>query len=147
MDDIVSEYQAISDEHIDSMVFVEALILVISCFVFFIELAVVGTFIIRAVIRTHNELQDEPDSDHKTIQTKKYKKMKKGKSLLFLLLLATFFYLVSVASVAIATVIGQSTIQITLDFHVADGARINVSGRQRMLSQCVVLDTMVISSF
>jgi two-component system sensor histidine kinase DegS len=57
--------------------------------------------------------------------------------------IATIVYIISVISVAIATVIGQSFIQIVLKTHAGDGARINVSGRQRMLSQRVALDTMV----
>jgi hypothetical protein len=141
MNDIVNEYQIISDERIASLVLIEAIFLGISCIVFILELAVIGPFIIRAVLRTRNELLEEPEN---MMGTKKYKIMKKGLFLLvFLPSLAAFIYLASVSSVAIATVLGQSLIQITLDAHAGDGARINVSGRQRMLSQRVVLDTMV----
>ena len=50
-------------------------------------------------------------------------------------------YLGSLLSIAILTVVGQTLIQLTLQIHTIDGSRINIAGRQRMLSQRLTLET------
>jgi p-aminobenzoyl-glutamate transporter AbgT len=113
MNAIVVEYQHIADERIATLILIEAVFLGISCLVFLLELFFVVPQIVKAVLKFGKELKDEAESAEKLARLKKYSKMKKS----------TLVYIVSVVSVAIATVAGQSLIQVTLKDHAGDGAR------------------------
>ncbi|KAI8920561.1 hypothetical protein BC831DRAFT_515459 [Entophlyctis helioformis] len=55
---------------------------------------------------------------------------------------ATIAYVTAVCLIALLTVVGQTLIHITLRIHSEDGTKINVGGRQRMLSQKMSLETL-----
>ncbi|KAI8928113.1 hypothetical protein BC831DRAFT_510316 [Entophlyctis helioformis] len=55
---------------------------------------------------------------------------------------ATIAYVIAVCLIALATIIGQTLIHVTLRIHAEDGSKINVGGRQRMLSQKMSLETL-----
>jgi ABC-type antimicrobial peptide transport system permease subunit len=78
MDEIVDRRQEISDEQIARLVIIEAIILGIIGFVFFIELLIIIPKLILSLRKAGLELRHEAQSVEKLAHTKLYTKLKKG---------------------------------------------------------------------
>jgi hypothetical protein len=83
MDSVVDEYQYISDARITFLGKIEAIILAVSCFVFFFELFFIVPRLVLALRKASSDLgaikaESETETKQWLVSVKKYTKMKKG---------------------------------------------------------------------
>jgi hypothetical protein len=78
MNEVVDEYQQISDARIASLLLIEAIFLGISCLVFLLEFFIVVPKILKALWKAGRELKDETESAEMLVRFKHYSKIRKG---------------------------------------------------------------------